>query len=117
VKRVRQLIPPTEVYGDDGGLLVLGWGSTYGSIRSGVERARAEGIRVGHAHIRHLNPLPGDLGDLMARYDRVIVPELNLGQLVKIIRTEYLIDAVPVCKIQGQPFLTREIVDAIRTHA
>jgi 2-oxoglutarate/2-oxoacid ferredoxin oxidoreductase subunit alpha len=113
IRRVADSLPPTQVYGDPDGLLVLGWGSTYGAIHMAVDQVRATGARVGHVHLRHLNPFPNDLGGLLRRYDRVLVPELNLGQLSKLIRAEYAIDAVSFPKIQGLPFLTREIVDGI----
>ncbi len=114
VRRLQRLIPPTEVHGDDEGLLVVSWGGTWGAVRAGVDAVRAEGHRVGFVHLRHLNPLPPDLGAILARYDKILVPELNLGQLVKVLRQEFLVDARSCTKIQGQPFLTREIADAIR---
>ena len=117
VQRMQADIPDLETHGDDGGLLVLGWGSTYGAIRSAVDQARGDGIRCAHAHIRHLNPFPKNLGDVLARYDRVLIPEMNLGQLIRLIRAEFLIDAVGCNKIQGQPFLTSEIAAAIRENA
>lgn len=117
VRRVADHLPPTEVEGDGHGLLVLGWGSTYGSIRMAVDQCRKDGLKVGHVHLRYLNPLPKDLGDILARYDKVIVPEMNLGQLVKVIRSEYLIDAVGLNKVKGLPFLTRELVEGIQFHA
>ena len=113
VLKIRQDIPATEVYGDEGGLCVLGWGSTYGAIRTAVTQARSAGARVGHVHLRWLNPLPADLGDVLRRYDTVLVPELNLGQLVRLVRAEYLIDAQPLSKVQGQPFQTHEILSRI----
>jgi 2-oxoglutarate ferredoxin oxidoreductase subunit alpha len=109
VERVRQLIPPTEVHGADHGLLVLGWGSTYGAIRASVNQALEEGRSVAHAHLRYLNPLPGDLGEILSRYEKVLVPEMNLGQLVRLLRAEFLLDAIPLNKIQGQPFARSEI--------
>ncbi|MCB9673664.1 MAG: 2-oxoacid:acceptor oxidoreductase subunit alpha [Alphaproteobacteria bacterium] len=117
VQRLQRFIPPIEVHGDAEGTLVVGWGGTWGAIRSGVDVCRREGLKVGQIHLRHLNPLPADLGDILARYDRVLVPELNLGQLSKVLRDAYLVDAHSFCKIQGQPFLTREIADAIRQEA
>jgi 2-oxoglutarate ferredoxin oxidoreductase subunit alpha len=109
-------IPPTECFGSPSGdLLVLGWGSTFGAIREAVRQLQAEGERVAHAHLRHLNPLPGDLGDLLGRYGRVLVPEINLGQLVRVIRAEFLVDAVGFNKIQGRPFKVSEIVHRCRT--
>jgi len=117
VARIQQDIPPTEVYGDDGGTLVLGWGSTYGAIRAGVEICRGEGLKVGHLHLRYINPLPADLEPILRRYDRIVCPEMNLGQLSKIIRSEFLVDVIGMNKVQGQPFLTREIAEGIRTHS
>jgi len=115
--RGRLHLPPLPVDGDDSGLLVLGWGSTFGAIRMAVQICREKGMRVGHVHLRHLNPLPKDLGEILRRYERVLVPEMNLGQLSRIVRAEYLVDAIPLTKIQGMPFLTREIVEAIELHA
>jgi 2-oxoglutarate ferredoxin oxidoreductase subunit alpha len=103
-------IPPTEVAGPpEGDLLVLGWGSTYGALREAVRQLGAAGHRVAHAHLRYLNPLPADLGDLLGRYRRVLVPEMNLGQLLRLVRAEYLVDAIGFNKIQGRPFKVAEI--------
>jgi 2-oxoglutarate/2-oxoacid ferredoxin oxidoreductase subunit alpha len=108
-------IPPTEVAGAaEGDLLILGWGSTYGAIASAVKELGASGLRVGHAHLRYLNPLPPDLGAVLGRYRRVLVPEMNLGQLVRLVRAEYLVDAVALNKIQGRPFKVSEIVSRAR---
>jgi 2-oxoglutarate ferredoxin oxidoreductase subunit alpha len=116
VKKIADSLPPTEVWGDpDGDLLLIGWGGTTGAIRAGVERVRANSKkRIGHVQLRHLNPFPNDLGDIMKRYKRVLVPELNMGQLVKLIRMTYLVDAVSFAKIEGMPFKESEIVNAIR---
>jgi len=103
-----------EVGNDGGKLLVLGWGSTYGAIREAVERCRARGLDVSHAHVRYLNPFPKNLGELLRRFDRVLIPELNLGQLVKLVRTQYLVPAESYPKIQGQPFLIAELEERIR---
>jgi 2-oxoglutarate ferredoxin oxidoreductase subunit alpha len=104
-------IPPTVVHGaPEGELLIVGWGSTYGAIESAREELAAKGKAVSHVHVRYLNPLPSDLGDILKRFRRVLVPELNLGQLIKVLRAEYLVDAVGLNKIQGQPFKVREIV-------
>ena len=114
VTRITQEIPPTKVHGPERGkLLVLGWGSTYGAIAAAVEDAQAQGHTVAHAHLRHLNPLPADLGDVLSRYDRVLVPEMNMGQLLKLIRAEYLIDAIGLNKIQGRPFKVSEVATRI----
>ncbi|MEY4667075.1 MAG: hypothetical protein RIQ87_855 [Chloroflexota bacterium] len=110
VARIVRDIPATEIYGDDRGeLLILGWGSTYGSIRSAVERLRARGRKVGHAHIRHINPLPGDLGEILQRFDKVLMPELNAGQLRMLIRAKYLVDAIGFNLVRGKPFQIGEI--------
>ncbi len=101
---------------DTGDLLVIGWGSTHGAIRQAVRRARKEGVQVSHAHLRHLNPMPKNTGELLRRFKRVIVPEMNNGMLVKILRGEYLVDAKGVNKISGQPFKVAEIVSAIHDH-
>jgi 2-oxoglutarate ferredoxin oxidoreductase subunit alpha len=103
-----------EVGEDSGKLLVLGWGSTYGSIREAVQRCRDRGLSVSHAHLRYLNPFPKNLGALLARFERVLVPELNLGQLVKMIRSTYLVPAESLPKVQGQPFKIAELEDKIR---
>jgi 2-oxoglutarate ferredoxin oxidoreductase subunit alpha len=110
IERIARDLPPTEVLGPDRAeLLVLGWGSTYGAIRTAVERAQAAGLSVACAHLRYLNPLPGDLGDVLARYRQILVPELNSGQLRLLLRARYLRDVEGLNKIQGQPFRTWEI--------
>jgi 2-oxoglutarate ferredoxin oxidoreductase subunit alpha len=111
VAGIAREIPPTECFGpEDGDLLLLGWGSTYGAIRQAVTELVAAGRRVAHAHVRHLNPLPPDLRDVLGRYRRVLVPEMNLGQLVRLVRAEYLVDAVGFNKVQGRPFKVAELV-------
>jgi 2-oxoglutarate ferredoxin oxidoreductase subunit alpha len=114
VANITQEIPPTQVKGPERGkLLVLGWGSTYGAIAAAVEAAQAQGHAVAHAHLRYLNPLPADLGDVLSRYEKVLVPEMNMGQLLKLIRAEYLVDAVGLNKIQGRPFKVSEVATRI----
>ncbi len=114
VAKIKQEIPPTQVTGpEQGKLLVLGWGSTYGPIAAAVEAAQAQGHAVAHAHLRYLNPLPADLGDVLGRYEKVLVPEMNMGQLLRLIRAEYLIDAVGLNKIQGRPFKVSEVATRI----
>jgi 2-oxoglutarate/2-oxoacid ferredoxin oxidoreductase subunit alpha len=104
-------IPPTEVTGPpQGDLLVIGWGSTHGAIEAAARALRDQGHAVSHAHLRFLNPLPGDLGEILRRFKQVLVPELNMGQLVRLVRAEYLVDAIGLNKIQGQPFKVSEIV-------
>ncbi len=107
-------IPPTEVHGPpDGDLVVVGWGSTYGSIAAAVLDAQRRGQSVAHVHLRHLNPLPRDLGDILKSFKQVLVPEMNMGQLIKILRAEYLVDAVGINKIQGLPFKVSELTQRI----
>ncbi len=103
-------IPPTEVVGPpEGDLLIVGWGSSYGAITQAVRELQAAGHRVAQAHLRYLNPLPPDLGGLLGRFRHVLVPEMNLGQLVRLLRAEYLVDAIGFNKIQGRPFKVSEI--------
>jgi 2-oxoglutarate ferredoxin oxidoreductase subunit alpha len=103
-------IPPLEVSGPaEGDLLILGWGSTYGAIRSAVERLQARGASVAHAHIRYLNPFPANTGDVVRAYRRVLIPEVNLGQLSMLIRARYLVDAVGYNKVRGKPFRIAEL--------
>jgi 2-oxoglutarate ferredoxin oxidoreductase subunit alpha len=107
-------IPPTEVFGDpEGDLVVLGWGSTYGPIREAVKHLRAKGKKVSHVHIRYLNPLPGDLSETLKRFKQVMIPEMNMGQLLKMVRADYLIGAFGFNKIQGRPFKVSEIENRI----
>jgi 2-oxoglutarate ferredoxin oxidoreductase subunit alpha len=102
--------PKTVVDGPESGdLLVVGWGSTYGAIRVATQRARAQGLSVAHLQLRYLNPLPKDLGEVLSRYRKVLVPEMNLGQLSLILRAEYLLDCVPLNKVQGLPFRVDEV--------
>ncbi|HEX6031331.1 MAG TPA: 2-oxoacid:acceptor oxidoreductase subunit alpha, partial [Tepidiformaceae bacterium] len=110
VARIAQDIPPLEVTGpQEGELLLLGWGGTYGAIASAGENARKQGKSVATAHLRYLNPFPSNLGEVLGRYKRVMIPELNTGQLSLLIRGKFLIDAVPFNKISGQPFKIAEI--------
>ncbi len=92
---------------------MLTWGSTWGVAQQGVRQARERGMSVGHAHLVHLSPFPKNLGDVLAGYDRVLVPEMNLGQLSRLVRAEYLVDARSLCKVQGVPFRASEVETAI----
>ncbi|MDE1976692.1 MAG: 2-oxoglutarate ferredoxin oxidoreductase subunit alpha, partial [Elusimicrobia bacterium] len=92
-----------------GKVLVVGWGGTYGAITAAVKNCQAKGMSVASVHLRHLNPLPPDLGAILSQYESVVVPELNLGQLLKILRAKYLVNAVGVNKMKGQPFKISEI--------
>ncbi|MBO6657466.1 MAG: 2-oxoacid:acceptor oxidoreductase subunit alpha [Pseudomonadales bacterium] len=98
-----------------GKLAVVGWGSTYGAIHQAVKRCRQVKMDVSHIHIRYLNPFPTNLGELLAGYDKVLIPEMNTGQLVNVIRSKYLIDAQPLNKISGQPFKISEVENAIKS--
>ncbi len=110
VARIADDIPPTEVFGaQEGEILLLGWGGTYGAIRTVVENCVAEGLPIGHVHLRHLNPFPKDLDDILQRFKKVLIPELNSGQLLQLIRSTYLINAVGLNKVQGQPFHVFEL--------
>ncbi len=110
VAAVAQEIPATAIRGEPAGdLLVVGWGSTYGSIAAAVDEVRARGKKVSHVHLRYLNPLPPDLGGILRRFKAVLVPEMNMGQLLMVLRATYLVDAVGLNKIQGQPFKVSEI--------
>ncbi|MFN3254829.1 MAG: 2-oxoacid:acceptor oxidoreductase subunit alpha [Ilumatobacter sp.] len=114
VAAVANDIPPIEVEGDtDADVLVLGWGSTWAAIDAAVQRTRRTGVKVAKAHLTHLNPLPSDLGDLLRRYRRVIMPELNSGQLAHHLRGLFLVDIISLSKVQGLPFKSREIEVAI----
>ncbi len=107
-------IPLVEVVGDaDADLLVLGWGSTWGAIKAAVDTVRARGKRVAWAHVVHLSPFPANLGDVLRRYPKIIVPEMNMGQLCKVVRGEFLVPATPITKVQGMPFTAAELVIAI----
>ncbi|MEE2619358.1 MAG: 2-oxoacid:acceptor oxidoreductase subunit alpha [Candidatus Poribacteria bacterium] len=114
VARITNEIPPTDVFGQDGDeLLVIGWGGTFGTLRTAVKNKQAEGVSVSHVHLRYLNPLPADLGDIISRFQKVVVAELNLGQIATIIRARYLVDAIGFNKIQGQPFYVYEVESKI----
>jgi 2-oxoglutarate ferredoxin oxidoreductase subunit alpha len=115
VAAVAQDIPPTAIRGGpEGEVLVVGWGSTYGAIAAAVDELRAEGRAVSQVHLRYLNPLPPDLEKVLAGFRRVLVPEMNLGQLRMILRATYLVDAVGLNKVQGQPFKVAEVAQAVR---
>jgi 2-oxoglutarate/2-oxoacid ferredoxin oxidoreductase subunit alpha len=112
VARMADDIAPLEVFGPDrGDLLILGWGSTYGAIRSAVERLNGQGRSVAHAHLRHLNPFPANTEKVLRSYRRVLIPEMNLGQLLMLIRAQFLIDAEGYDRVRGKPFRIAEIVE------
>jgi len=110
VQAVAQDIPDVVPAGDpEGDVLVVGWGSTYGSITAALKAQRAKGRKVGHVHLRHLNPFPRNLGEVIGRYKRVVVAEMNMGQLLLVLRAKFLVDAVGLNKVQGKPFQQAEI--------
>jgi len=110
VARIVEDVPDAVPVGDESGdLVIVAWGSTYGPVTAALRSERAKGRRIGHVHLRHLNPLPKNLGDVLMRYDRVLVPEMNMGQLLLLLRAKYLVDAVGYNKIQGKPFRQSEI--------
>src|SRR5215468_6551215 len=114
VRRVAQEIPPTSINGPaTGDVLVVGWGGTYGAITAAVEEAQMEGKGVASIHLRHLNPLPPDLGHILREYRKVLVPEINSGQLVRVLRAEYLVDAVGFNRVRGLPLASEEILEGI----
>ena len=115
VDGIAATIPPLEVDDPSGQarLLVLGWGGTYGSIGAAVRRARAEGHQVAQAHLRHLNPFPSNLGEVLRSYDKVLVPEINLGQLALLLRGKYLVDVISYNRVRGLPFTAAELAEAI----
>jgi 2-oxoglutarate ferredoxin oxidoreductase subunit alpha len=115
VDGIARSIPPLEVDDPDGDarVLALGWGSTYGPIGAAARRVRRAGYSVAQAHLRHLNPFPADLGEVLARYDKVVIPEMNLGQLAQLIRARYLVDAISVTQVRGMPFRAEELADML----
>ena len=115
VARIANDIPPAAIVGDaDAEVCLLGWGSTWAAIDAAVQRKRREGVKVAWIHLTHLNPLPPNLGDLLKSFPKVLVPELNMGQLCRIVRAEYLIDAKAITKVEGLPFSAAELEDAIQ---
>jgi 2-oxoglutarate ferredoxin oxidoreductase subunit alpha len=114
IKNIENDIPLQEVEGDpEGELLVVGWGSTYGAITAARENLLSQGYKFSRAHIRYLNPFPKNLGEVISRFNKVLVPEMNLGQLSRLLRAEYLVNVIPFDKVQGLPFKAREIEQKI----
>jgi 2-oxoglutarate ferredoxin oxidoreductase subunit alpha len=117
-QRVAQIaddIPIQDVDGPQHGqLLVLSWGGTYGACATAVRQCQADGVSVAHAHLRYLNPFPRNLGEVLDRYDRILVPELNMGQLRMLIRSRYLHDVFGLNKVEGKPFAVSDVVAEIR---
>ena len=115
VKRIVADIDDVVVHGDTSGLLLLSWGGTYGAVRTAVDQARAQGLKVGHVHLRWLNPFAANLESVIRSFDTTVVCELNLGQLATVLRSTYLVDVQSLAKIQGQPFKISEIMARIQT--
>ena len=111
---ISNFIPEVEPDGPSkGDLLVLGWGGTYGAIKSAVEKCNKENISVSHLHLKHLNPLPKNLGEVLLRYNKILIPEINLGQLANIIRSNYLINTINYNRVSGKPFTSSDIRNKI----
>ena len=114
IERIANDIPPAKVEGDEkGDILVVGWGGTYGTIKTAVERKRKEGKSVSHLHLHYINPLPKNVGEILSQFKYVLVPEINLGQLIKILRDKFLVPAIGLNKVQGLPFRSIEIEQKI----
>ncbi len=114
VAGIANYIPLQEVLGAESGkVLVLSWGGTFGAVRTAVQGCVEQGKSVAHAHLRYMNPFPRNLGEIIKRYDKVLIPELNSGQLSLLIRAKFLIDAKGLNKIQGKPFVVHEIVSKV----
>ena len=105
---------PASAVGDSARVLVLGWGSTYGPIGAAVRQVRAAGYSIAQTHLRHLNPFPANLGQVLASYDKVVIPEMNLGQLATLIRSRFLVDAISVTQVRGLPFRAAELADMLQ---
>ncbi|HEX8304093.1 MAG TPA: 2-oxoacid:acceptor oxidoreductase subunit alpha [Jatrophihabitans sp.] len=116
VDGIAKSIPPLQADDPTGDarVLVLGWGSTYGPIGAAVRRVRRAGYRIAQAHLRHLNPFPANLGEVLARYDKVVIPEMNLGQLALLVRGRYLTDVISVTQVRGMPFRAAELADMLQ---
>lgn len=116
VDGIAKTIDPLKVDDPSGKakVLIMGWGSTYGPVNAACEEARKLGIDIAHAHLRHVNPFPSNLGEVLKKYEKVIIPEMNLGQLALLVRAKYLVDAISFNQVRGLPFKTQELVDAIK---
>ncbi|RPI65202.1 MAG: 2-oxoacid:acceptor oxidoreductase subunit alpha [Ignavibacteriales bacterium] len=115
IKNIENDIPDLEVDGEQQGeLLVLGWGGTYGAIKEAVIKSRASGLKVSQAHLQYVNPFPKNTGEVLKKFDKVLIPEINLGQLAKLIRSEYLVDAVQFNVVRGLPFRVSDIIEKIK---
>jgi 2-oxoglutarate ferredoxin oxidoreductase subunit alpha len=116
VDAVADFIPDVKVFGEESGeLLVLSWGGVYGSVRSGVKKSQEFGSNVSHVHLRYINPFPKNLGKVLKKFNKVLIPELNLGQLLTIVRAKYLVDAVGFNQVAGKPFSSNTVLNAIQS--
>tara|TARA_B100000530_G_scaffold307366_1_gene231941 strand:- start:209 stop:739 length:531 start_codon:yes stop_codon:yes gene_type:complete len=112
---IADFIPEVKIDGKkEGDLLVISWGGVFGSVKSGVRKAQQDNLSVSHIHLRHLNPFPSNLGECILNFDKVLIPELNMGHLKSIIRDRYLVDAKGFNKISGKPFTSSEIFEKIK---
>ena len=116
IDKIADYIPLQEIDNgpESGKILVLGWGSTFGAIKSAINVLVDEGHAVSHAHLRYLRPLPKNLGDIIKKFDKVLIPEINNGQLIKIIRDQYMVDAIGYNKIMGIPITSTEMIEEVR---
>jgi len=115
VRKIEDCIPlaAVDTGNDKAKVLVLGWGSTYGSIKTSVKELLSEGYDVAHIHLRYINPFPKNLGEILHNYEHIIIPEMNCGQLLQLIRAKYLVPAIGFSKVQGMPFTTIELKNKI----
>ncbi len=114
VKRIADYVNNPEIYGEpEGDLLIISWGSTYGTVFTAMEKIQGRGLKVSWYHLRWVNPLPKNLGEYIKNFKKILVPEVNLGQLIKIIRSEYLVDAEGFNKVRGLPLRTDDIIEEI----
>ena len=117
IKAIEEDIDPLEFDADEGAtVLVLGWGSTYGAIGAAVRRLRVKGKKIARAHLKHLNPMPKNTGEVLARFDKIVIPEMNMGQLSKLIRSDFLIDVISINKVKGLPFRAAELEEELLKH-
>ena len=115
VAKVADYIEPLTIDGPTGGLLVLGWGGTYGACRTAVRRCQADGLKVAHAHVRWLNPYPANMAEVLGQFEKVLIPELNTGQLKLLIDAEFDATTFGLNKVQGKPFRVVEIMEKIKS--
>jgi 2-oxoglutarate ferredoxin oxidoreductase subunit alpha len=116
IRKIADFVDDPEISGEsDGDLLVISWGSTYGAIFTAIEEIRSRGLKVSWYHLRWIHPLPKNLGGYIKSFNKVLIPEINLGQLIKIIRSEYLVDAKGFNSVRGLPLRVSDIIEAIET--